>query len=146
MLGLEPKQRTDGEIASIWVGISIDEVHRMKDSTNKWSVKRHPLIEMGMSRRDCLAWMAKNGYDEPKKSACLFCPYTDNSRWKNMKERQPHDFKEAVRWDNMVRNMSDEFTSYLHRDAIPLEDAVFTDDDIGQTNMFNNECEGMCGV
>lgn len=146
ILGLKPGERVDSPVVSIWVGISVDEVSRMKDSTNKWSLKRHPLIDLNFSRQDCLAWMAKNGYEKPAKSACVFCPYTDNLRWKDMKTNHPEDFKEAVRWDNIVRNMGEGFSSYLHRDAIPLEEAVFTDDDIGQTNMFNDECGGMCGL
>jgi hypothetical protein len=146
LLALQPRERTKGPIATVWVGISIDEVQRMKDSTNKWSLKRHPLIDLGMNRQDCLKWMKEQGYPEPAKSACVFCPYTDNMRWKDMKQNQPEDFKEAIKWDNEVRHMSKEFTSYLHRNAIPLEDAVFTDDDIGQTNMFNDECDGVCGV
>jgi hypothetical protein len=36
---------------------------------------------------------------------------------------------------------------YLHSSAIPLGNVdFFTEEDNGQMNMFNNECEGMCGV
>ena len=48
-----------------WIGISIDEVTRMKPSREKWSEHRWPLIEIGMKRHDCLNWMRKNGYPQP---------------------------------------------------------------------------------
>jgi hypothetical protein len=36
---------------------------------------------------------------------------------------------------------------FLHADRIPLRKVDFrTAEDRGQLNMFNNECEGMCGV
>ena len=36
---------------------------------------------------------------------------------------------------------------YLHRSHVPLTEADFaTPEDRGQLTMFNNECEGMCGV
>ena len=36
---------------------------------------------------------------------------------------------------------------YLHRSLVPLSEVdLDTDEDKGQINMFENECEGMCGV
>ena len=36
---------------------------------------------------------------------------------------------------------------FIHRDRVPLDQVdLSTAEDRGQLNMFNNECEGMCGV
>lgn len=144
--GLAPNERVKAPVVTSWVGISIDEVSRMKDSTSKWMIKRHPLIELNMSRQDCLNWMSHNGYPEPAKSACIYCPYTDNQRWKEMKQQYPAEFQRAVEYDKSIRNMSEGMECFVHREAKPLDEAVFTDEDIGQLNMFNDECEGMCGI
>ena len=43
-----------------WMGISTDEALRMRDSPQKWILNRYPLIEMGMSRSDCIEWWREN--------------------------------------------------------------------------------------
>lgn len=42
-------QKTIGVVT--WIGISLDEVHRMKPSQKAWIEHRWPLVEMKMSRR-----------------------------------------------------------------------------------------------
>ena len=54
LLGLRPRQRVPaGTTVEMWLGISTDEAIRMKDSRDRWITNRYPLIEVGMSRRDC---------------------------------------------------------------------------------------------
>ena len=39
--------------------------------------------------------------------------------------------------------------AFLHRSMLPLEDAILTDEDLGQGTLFAGfgaECEGMCGL
>lgn len=76
---IEPLQRWAAKFKAegvvMWLGISTDEAHRMKDSQKKWISNRWPLIEAGLSRQDCLRWMQEHGYPEPPRSACVFCPY-----------------------------------------------------------------------
>jgi len=40
-----------------WIGISTDEIMRMKPARDPYILNRHPLIEMNMSRQDCINWM-----------------------------------------------------------------------------------------
>ena len=61
-----------------WIGISRDEAHRMKDADDPAIQHRWPLIDARMTRTHCLEWMARNGYDQPPRSACVFCPYHSN--------------------------------------------------------------------
>ena len=58
-----------------WIGISLDEAHRMKPSRDDWIENRWPLIDLRMKRHDCLRWMQEKGYPQPPRSACVFCPY-----------------------------------------------------------------------
>jgi cyclopropane fatty-acyl-phospholipid synthase-like methyltransferase len=51
------------------------------------------------------------------------------------------------RYDKKIRTGSRKINDhlYLHRKCIPLDEVNF-DIKTDQPNMFNNECEGMCGV
>jgi len=148
LLGLKKGQRGPKEVAvSQWIGISMDEIIRMKPNPTKWVLNRWPLVEMQMYRYDCLRWMDEHGFEEPKKSACYFCPYHDNSTWQNMMDHDPESFEKAVKMDELIRDgiRGTKEKLYLHRSMKPLKDCDF-DPDRDQFDMFDNECEGMCGV
>lgn len=72
-----------------WVGISLDEVQRMKPSRLQWASTFYPLIEKRLSRHDCATWLLEHGYPIPVKSACIGCPYHDNATWRRMKLDRP---------------------------------------------------------
>jgi 3'-phosphoadenosine 5'-phosphosulfate sulfotransferase (PAPS reductase)/FAD synthetase len=42
--------------AEMWIGISRDEVARMKPSREPWVKHRWPPVEIGMTRRGCIEW------------------------------------------------------------------------------------------
>lgn len=150
LLGVEKGRRVPkGVLVESWQGISRDEVVRMKDNRRPWAVNRYPLVyDRPMTARDCEAYNADRGYPAPK-SACVFCPYTDNARWRDMKQNRPADFARAVAFDRDVRSglMGLRREAYIHRSLVPLEDVDFRSaEDMGQVNLFANECEGLCGV
>ena len=88
LLGLRGRQRVpSGVSVELWLGISTDEAIRMKTSRDRWITNRYPLIEAGMSRRDCMDWW-KERYDRPlERSACVACPFQSRSRWVETKRR-----------------------------------------------------------
>ena len=125
----------------------------MKDSRERWQINRWPLIEKRMSRNDCLQWMKRHGYPQPAKSSCIGCPYHSNAHWRNMKNNDPVAWADAVDFDRTIRSgvtfkeQTMRGKQYVHRSLVPLADVdLSTDEDWGQINMFENECEGMCGV
>jgi hypothetical protein len=121
----------------------------MKPSNVKYITHRWPLIEMGMSRGDCLAWMLAKGYPMPSKSACTFCPYHDEETWSDMKRNDPESWAQACMVDEAIRSgfAGGKERLFVHRSRKPLAevrlDAAY---DRGQTDMFLDECEGMCGL
>jgi len=142
------KELTSGEV-SLWIGISLDEVVRMKPSQRKKVTNRWPLIEQEMTRQDCLRWMEKNGYPLPEKSSCIGCPYHDNDTWRDMKLNDKESWEDAVQADREIRAgvKGANEKLYLHRDRKPLDEIDFRNlEDMGQLNMFEEECEGICGV
>lgn len=154
LVGLKKGQRGPKHpVVEQWIGISIDEAIRMKPSRLTFIRHRWPLIETGMSRAKCIQWCADRQYPVPPKSACTFCPYTDNARWRDMKLNDPLSFADAVAVDKCIRpgvagpKRPKGEQWFVHRDRKPLDEVDFsTLEDLGQLNLFLNECEGMCGV
>lgn len=150
LIGLKPRQRGPKTIeVSQWIGISLDEAMRMKPSRLSFVQHRWPLIELQMTRRDCLKWMEERQYPRPPKSACTFCPFHSDAMWREMKGGDPEAWQQACQFDEMIREnrVLMRGKPFLHASLQPLGDVDFsTLEDRGQLNMFLNECEGMCGV
>lgn len=134
-----------------WIGISLDEAHRMRDSDRKYITHHYPLIDRGMTRKDCLRWMKDQGYPQPPRSACVYCPFHADSEWKRLASREPGAFDAAVEFEKKIRQTlkTDDKTYsssqvFLHASRVDLEKAEF--DNRNQLDLFGNECEGMCGL
>lgn len=148
LAGIKPKTRGPQKpIVEQWIGISTDEVVRLKSSRHRWSHNRHPLIEARMSRQDCLRWLEERQYPRPPKSACTFCPYHSNAMWRDMRDNDPESWADACRVDAALREngLLLKGTPYLHRSCVPLWEVDLDEPDAPMFG-FANECEGMCGV
>lgn len=145
-------QKTIGVIS--WIGISLDEVSRMKPSRDRWAQNRWPLIEMEMTRHDCLRWMERNGYPTPPRSACVYCPFHSDHEWKKLKRDEPKEFARAVDFEKNLQAMrasvktegKRQSAPFLHQSMMPLSEIDFSEDTTQGNFHFHNECEGMCGV
>ncbi len=134
-----------------WIGISVDEVHRMKPSKRANVKSCWPLVDARISRHDCLEWMKKNGYPVPPRSACIYCPFHSDNVWRQLRDEEPDEFRNAVEFEKRIQNAYAKrgFNQipFLHDTRINLDQVDFsTDEDHGQQVMFGGECEGMCGV
>lgn len=136
-----------------WIGISYDEMQRMKNPAVNWTQHRWPLVEVKMRRSHCLEWMKKNGYPEPPRSACYYCPFHSNQEWRRLRDEDPVHFQKAIEFDYAMRELAKKQQSlrmevYLHRQCLPLDKINFdSEEDKGQLNFdFQAECEGMCGI
>lgn len=149
LTGLTRRRSPDHPVVEQWIGISLDEIIRMKPSREAWQLNRWPLIERRMSRRDCLAWLRRHGYPEPPKSACIGCPFHDDNRWRAIRDDDPAAWADAVGVDQAIRTglRGIRGAVYLHRSAVPLDQVdLSTAAEHGQLDLFGNECEGLCGV
>ena len=129
--------------AAMWIGISTDEATRMRPSRVQYVVNTYPLIDLGWSRGRCREYLKATGWDVPK-SSCIGCPFHDNHYWRRMKENATEDWKNAVEFDEAIRNRVGDAPAFLHRSGYPLAEANLGED---QLDLFSiAECEGMCGV
>ena len=150
-LGLKPRQRCKSRVRAM-IGISIDEVQRMKPSRVRWLTNTYPLVDADITRKGCLDIISDAGLPEPKRSACVYCPYHSNHLWRDLKENHPTEWAKAVSFDGAIRNMTmqgREQPGFVHRSCVPLAEADLNDNDPNQTDAFPDfieECEGICGV
>ena len=159
LLGLDPTApvRSKGALARQWVGISADEWVRAKASTRRWLEIRHPLIERAngrwLTRGHCLEWLQDKGYPLPPRSACVYCPYRGGDEWRAVRD-VPEDWALALRVDTAAREAAKKGLAgldgggeiFAHRSMQPLADADLTDPHENQLDLWQAECEGLCGV
>lgn len=121
----------------MWIGFSVDELERMKDSDVKWITKEYPLIEKGITREDCISIVEEFGLPTPPRSSCWMCPHRTNEEWLRLRKHYPLDFGKAVHLEKTA-NINDEI--YLHRDLIYLDNNQFE-----KKNKRETSCqEGIC--
>ncbi len=139
----------------MWLGISLDEVGRMKPSREPWVEHRWPLVDLGMARRDCAEWFSSQYPDRwLPRSACVICPYRSDEHWLELKQSEPESYYEAVKYDRWLRNSKTnpvrkllKGRPYLHSARRPLATVIAEmEEDPDAINHFNEECEGLCGV
>lgn len=146
LLGKGRRERIAAGAAEVWIGISTDEADRMKPARAQWQTTRYPLIELGMSRRDCVSWLRRHDYPVPQKSACIGCPFHGNAYWRDLRDNHPVEWTDAVDADLALRtgpNGRMNGAEFMHRDRIPLAQVDLGHD---QAELFSNECEGQCGL
>jgi len=112
------------------LGISLDEKRRVSLSRSAWKVHQYPLIELGMTRHDCIQFAIKYGYNIPPKSSCIFCPYHTDDYWLSLTN---DELERSFMLDDYIR--SDVFKQktktltgdlYIHSSCVPLRDVAKT--------------------
>lgn len=85
----------------LWLGISVDELERAKDSGVRWIRHVYPLLTMVPIRRaECLAVVERAGLPPAPRSSCWMCPHRSNDEWRalDVTERvQAADLEHAIR-------------------------------------------------
>lgn len=146
--GYQPRQRIPKCSVLSVHGISAEEIYRVKVSRTPWIWTDYPLVWAGIPRESCLdIWREHIGEPVPKRSACVFCPYRSNREWRDLRDNDPAGFQFAVDHDARIRNSTKaglERPVYLHRSLLPLPEVDFGSED--GPDLFQNDCEGMCGV
>jgi len=148
----------------VYLGITIDEMQRMARPEPVRFTNVYPfcdymtgyrqgspgfVIRTGLpnvlSRNQCEKWLVDNDFPVPPKSSCVFCPYTSNAEWQDLKVNAPDDFKKAVQFDSDMRNAKPgklRSKLFLHRSLKPLDKVDLTSS--GSCQSF--ECSGYCHV
>lgn len=113
-------------------GISTDEPHRATPSReDDGYISAYPLIELGLSRSDCLRVVADAGLPQPPKSSCWFCPYKTTDQWVTLRRERPVLFDRAAALErhlNIKRNDLGKDAVFISgigaRRQLPIDQAV----------------------
>jgi hypothetical protein len=118
-----------GRVCEQWIGFSTDEIHRVSDKHQvRYLTSRYPLLDLGMSRKDCQRWLTARGFGETPKSACIGCPFHGNRAWRDLRDNHPEEWADAIDFDAAIRRGGARGealrgTAYLHRSRLPLDRA-----------------------
>lgn len=149
-LGVEPGRRVPkGVSVETWLGMTTDEVIRVKQSRHHWEHARWPLIEAGMSRGDCVEELIRRSQPVPPRSRCKFCPFTSNEEWRRIEAEDHAEWDEAIEIDRLIRDGGKlrgmRGQRFIHRSCVPLDEADLRAPDPRQ-GVMGELCEGVCGV
>ena len=127
------------------LGISLDEIQRMKESQLYNINYVYPLIDNRITRSQCIRILEEHSFKDVKKSSCVFCPYHSNRAWKEIKQDYTQEWEKVVKVDRAIRDSSArgvEEKLFLHRSLKPIDEAYLQED---QEELFMCE-EGYCGI
>jgi len=137
-----------GQQVEQWIGITLDEVGRMKSSDVKYVKLEYPFIEhldRPWTRGMVIKWLIENDLEVPVKSSCIFCPYHDRATWREIKMSSNDDWQKSLEVDVAIRDKRPGYRCYLTAKRIPLAEVDFrNEEDHGQLSLWGEECEGVC--
>jgi len=151
LLGLaKGEKRKKGTKVSMMMGISYDEMSRMKINPVKYITNEYPLVDIKWGRKDCIKWFEENLNKTPPRSACTFCPYKSNKEWLETKKNK-EEWDKVVELDALLRQGTrNDDQVFLHRSCKPIDEVDFENEKNKKQLDFEfgieNECEGMCGI
>ncbi len=138
----------NGKLVEQWIGITFDEIERMKQSNVKYAQLIYPFINSfpyPMTRYQVIEWLKSNDLEVPVKSGCVFCPYHDRETWRAIQKTNHDDWKLACEMDSFIRNKRPGYDCYLTSKKKSLIECDFgSPEEHGQLNMFNEDCSGHC--
>jgi hypothetical protein len=139
--------------AHVGIGFSTDEFSRVGNARKRVAeIVEYPLLDLGLSRADCMEITRKAGLPPAPKSACWFCPMHRPSTWREMRRDEPVLFRKSVELEDLLnerRDMLGKDHVYFTRFNKPLDEAIAA----AQDSLFPDEdgwgaqCdEGTCFV
>ena len=96
--GIKVRKRS----VEVILGISYDEIERMSQPDVAYYAHEYPLIELKMTREDCISVIQNAGLPIPEKSACWFCPYTSSDRIRSIARRHPDVERELIKLEATI--------------------------------------------
>lgn len=136
--------------ATMWIGYALDERDRYKptkeDATGPW-YRRFPLLDLNLTKRDCIQIITDAGLPLPPPSACYMCPNKRDSEWRFIRDTYPAEWAQAIALDEELR--AEDIAQghagvWLHHSRVPLREA---DIDGPDDEHAGRQCGlGMCFV
>lgn len=94
-----------------YIGISYEELHRMKDSDVKYCINNYPLVDARVDREACIKINEDHNFPNICKSGCFFCPFTRKQGWLDLMKNYPDLYEQAVRLEENCPNKKTQLAS-----------------------------------
>jgi len=89
-----------------------------------------PLLDLRMTRQDCLDYLTEHDFGDTVKSACVGCPFSGNARLRWIRDTDPDAWADLVAFDREIRYGSPRAIAegkplrgqfFVHRSLQPLD-------------------------
>lgn len=142
-------------LTKVWIGISLDEMSRMRTPGAVWKVHSYPFIgyevsvkgavkvsEMNYTRSDIVKWLTLQGLPVPVKSSCVFCPFMSDNEWSKLAGNELERVKLVEKAINVHRKGRFDSELFLHRSLEPIDRIKFDQEDL----FTMGNCSDMCNL
>lgn len=138
---------TKADPAITGLGISLDEFHRARtDSGIKTQVLEYPLINLRLTRQDCVNIIQRAGLPVPPKSSCWFCPFHSIAMWRRLQNARPDLYERAIELEQTLSDRSEMLGRgkvFLTRKLRPIDTVLAGRQD--ELELVDDACEsGFC--
>ncbi len=100
--------RSLGTHITEYLGIAYDEVERIKPSREPYVTSKFPLVDLKMTRENCIELIRSAHLPIPVKSGCFFCPFQDISRWQALYANHRNLYRKAMRLEELSKHFPDQ--------------------------------------
>jgi hypothetical protein len=122
-----------------YIGIAADEAHRAHQRDHK----QYPLVEWGITRRDCERIIEAAGLPIPAKSGCWICPNKGRKSWQRLLDTHPELFARAEELEKVAEGYP-ELTYYNGKTLTVIRENYQQSDRLFDDDQF--PCAGVCGT
>ena len=143
LLGVKQRGRLPSGLVTLWLGITVDEIERAKDSRVGYIVHQFPLLDLRYRRGDCANYLRAKGLPIPRKSSCVFCPYQPSREWGALKREQPEQYQKIVQLEQHInkQGLVEISGQRVKTNFLPTGDLLEADFAY-QQSLFGEMCEG----
>lgn len=141
---------TEQPRVQVWMGMSRDEIHRLKYSRRKWAEYKYPLVaDIPLHRAQCKELLRRHGLPQTISSECWMCPNQQKIEWQVMQEESPKDYEKAGKLERRIRMRDPHvwFSEYGAMKRLCLDEIVWAEvSDEGLMFKAEGCVSGMCNI
>ncbi|MGI0080839.1 MAG: phosphoadenosine phosphosulfate reductase family protein [Nitrososphaerales archaeon] len=125
-----------------YLGISFDEIERVKPNREPYITSIFPLVDNRITRDDCIRIIKEAGLKVPIKSGCFFCPFHSLEEWRWIYENHHDLYIKAMHLEEDSKHFPDQRLNKVTLRV--LKDEHFNNGSRSAPTLSDNPCEAYC--
>jgi hypothetical protein len=89
---------------NMFIGFTVDELSRVKDSPSSFIINKYPLVDMNLTKLDCIEYVKNNLGFTPRSSACNMCFALTFDRVFEIYKDDPRSWKKLLDLDDAMEH------------------------------------------